>query len=51
MNSAHLATLEAKHALLDARITAETNRPLPDALMIGQLKKRKLRLKEEMVAR
>jgi len=50
MNSAHLATLEAKHAMLDRRILDESHRPLPDALMIARLKKRKLRIKEEIAA-
>lgn len=51
MNSAHFATLEAKHAMLDRQITVESQRPMPDALMIAELKKRKLRIKEEMAPR
>lgn len=50
MNSAHLATLEAKHAMLDRRISDESHRPLPDALVIARLKKRKLKIKEEIAA-
>ena len=50
MSSAHLVALEAKHALLERRIAVETGRPRPDALIIAQLKKEKLRVKEAMTA-
>lgn len=48
MHSAHLSALEAKHARLDRRIVAESQRPLPDAITLAALKKQKLKLKEEM---
>lgn len=48
MQSAHVSALEAKHAVLDQRITAESHRPLPDPLVIAELKKQKLKLKEEI---
>lgn len=48
MHSAHQAALETKHATLDQRIAQETQRPLPDARVIADLKKQKLRLKEEI---
>ena len=48
MHTAHLSALEAKHATLDERIAAESHRPMPDALTIADLKKQKLRVKEEM---
>lgn len=48
MQSAHLSALEAKHAQLDHRIARESQRPLPDPLMLATLKKAKLRLKEEI---
>ncbi|WBH16913.1 YdcH family protein [Sphingomonas radiodurans] len=48
MQTAHLSALEAKHAVLDQRINNETHRPMPDALLIAELKKQKLRLKEEI---
>lgn len=48
MHSAHLSALEAKHARLDHRIAAESQRPKPDALAIAELKKQKLKVKEEM---
>lgn len=51
MSNAHLSALEAKHAGLDRRIQSETQRPLPDTQLIADLKKQKLRVKEEMVLR
>lgn len=48
MHSAHLSALETKHAQLDRQITDEEHRPRPDELLIAELKKRKLRVKEAM---
>jgi len=48
MQTAHHSALEAKHATLDAKIADEEGRPSPDHGLIADLKKRKLRLKEEM---
>ena len=48
MTNAHASTLQARHADLDARILAETGRPQPDSGLISELKRRKLRLKEEL---
>jgi hypothetical protein len=48
MQTAHFSALEAKHAVLDQKITAESQRPLPDTATLAVLKKQKLRLKEEM---
>ena len=48
MQTAHFSALEAKHAVLDRRIAAESQRPLPDSASLAALKKQKLRLKEEM---
>ena len=48
MQTAHFSALEAKHASLDARIHEEALRPAPDQGAIAELKRRKLRLKEEM---
>lgn len=50
MQSAHQTALETKHAKLDRRITDELHRPLPDQAILGQLKRQKLRVKEEMSA-
>lgn len=49
MQTAHLSALEAKHAVLDQRISEEAHRPLPDTRVLGDLKKQKLRLKEEII--
>ncbi len=48
MIEAHQASLNARHAQLETRIAAETQRPLPDNLAITRLKREKLRLKEEL---
>ncbi|MEO9129930.1 MAG: DUF465 domain-containing protein [Sphingomonas sp.] len=50
MQTAHFTALEAKHEVLDRRISAESQRPLPDTTRIAKLKKLKLRVKEEMSA-
>ncbi len=44
----HLAALRAKHASLDTEIAAENARPLPDEVVISELKKQKLKIKEEI---
>lgn len=48
MQSSHQTALESKHAVLDQRISQENQRPMPDAMLIAELKKQKLRVKEEM---
>ena len=50
MQTAHFTALEAKHAVLDRQISAESQRPLPDTATLATLKKLKLRGKEEMSA-
>ena len=50
MQSSHVAALKAKHAGLEAKLHAEQARPAPDIAMIQQLKKQKLKIKEEIVA-
>ena len=50
MQTSHQNALEAKHATLDRRIAQETARPQPDSAMIADLKKQKLRLKEEIAS-
>lgn len=50
MQSAHISALEAKRAVLDERISLETQRPLPDSIVIADLKKQKLKLKEEIAS-
>ncbi|PZN96153.1 MAG: hypothetical protein DCF31_04950 [Alphaproteobacteria bacterium] len=48
MANAHLASLNARHAALDASVDAETRRPLPDQVRLARLKREKLKLKEEI---
>lgn len=48
MQTAHFSALEAKHAVLEQRIDAEAQRPLPDAATLAALKKQKLRIKQEL---
>ncbi len=45
---ARLRALEERHAALDRQIKAEDGRPLPDNGVLFQMKRDKLRLKEEM---
>ena len=44
----HLAALEAKHAALDVALEEEGARPLPDQTKISELKRQKLKIKEEI---
>lgn len=46
--TAHQTALETKHAMLDRRIAEEAHRPMPNTAMLADLKKQKLRLKEEI---
>jgi hypothetical protein len=50
LNNGHLASLNARHAKLDASLAAEMRRPVPDAATVSRLKREKLRLKEEVEA-
>jgi hypothetical protein len=47
-NPAHLDTLVEKHHALQAAIDDESHRPLPDQIRVTQLKREKLKLKEEI---
>jgi hypothetical protein len=48
-SSSHLAALAAKHKELENILAIEHLRPLPDEVVIAQIKKHKLRLKESIV--
>ena len=48
MHQAHVSALQAKHAGLEARISEEIQRPLPDTATLARLKKEKLKVKEEI---
>lgn len=49
-SSTHVSALQSKHAGLEARLREEMNRPAPDAATIQTLKRKKLRIKEELQA-
>lgn len=44
----HLESLMEKHAHLQSVIDEENHRPMPDTVRVTQLKREKLRLKEEI---
>jgi hypothetical protein len=48
MESTHFNALQTKHAGLERRIAEERARPSPNEVVLMELKRRKLRLKEEL---
>lgn len=46
MASAHLVSLKARHAALEASVVAEARRPMPDQARLARLKREKLKVKE-----
>lgn len=48
METSHVSALQLKHAGLERQLADEQSRPLPDIVTIQMLKKRKLRIKEEL---
>ena len=48
MLDTHSSAMLAKHAGIEARIAAEFARPAPDQILIRQLKKQKLKIKEAL---
>lgn len=48
MLTTHSSAMLAKHAGIEARIAAESRRPAPDMVLINQLKKQKLKIKEAL---
>lgn len=50
MDQNHVSALREKHGKLERAIAEEAARPNPDTVRLHQLKKRKLRLKESLVA-
>jgi hypothetical protein len=48
MDKAHVEELTNQHAALSAQIDEEEHRPLPDMIRLHELKKEKLRLKDEL---
>ena len=48
METSHVAALLAKHEGLERRLKDEMNRPAPNMVKVQEMKKEKLRLKEEI---
>ena len=48
MTDDRLLSLQNRHAKLEEKITEENQRPHPDDLKVNELKREKLRIKEEM---
>lgn len=48
MESSHVQALQSKHAGLEAQLRQEMARPAPDTAMVQELKRRKLKIKEEL---
>lgn len=48
MDTSHVSSLQLKHAGLERQIEEELSRPMPDTAMLQELKKRKLRIKEQL---
>lgn len=48
MEQPHVSALQLKHAGLEQQIQDELSRPMPDLATIQLLKRRKLKIKEEL---
>ena len=48
MEASHVSALQLKHSGLERKIQEEMSRPSPDLSMIQTLKRRKLRIKDEI---
>jgi hypothetical protein len=46
----HAESLRAKHAAIDLQIQQEETRPKPDDMLIAELKRQKLRIKDEIAS-
>ena len=51
MTSSRTSTLAARHAEIEARIGVEEKRPRPDGILVGLLKRQKLKIKETLTGR
>ena len=49
MDQNHVSALRGKHEALERQIGEEEARPVPDTIRLHDLKKQKLRLKEELL--
>lgn len=48
METSHVSALQTKHAGLEKQLEREMSRPMPDIVVIQEIKKRKLRIKEQI---
>lgn len=48
MEQSHVSALQLKHANLERQIAEEMSHPLPDLETIQSLKRKKLRIKDEL---
>ncbi len=48
MEASHISALQLKHRGIEQQLREEMSRPAPDEAIIQSLKKRKLRIKEEI---
>lgn len=48
METSHLSALQSKHAGIERQLADELARPAPNGGLVTELKRRKLRLKEEL---
>ncbi|WP_338467263.1 DUF465 domain-containing protein [Novosphingobium sp. ZN18A2] len=48
METSHISALQSKHAGLERQIAEESARPAPDEVVLMELKRRKLKIKEEI---
>lgn len=44
----HVNSLKHKHAALEVAISEESKRPMPDEIVVHDLKRRKLKIKDEI---
>ncbi len=49
METSHITSLQNKHAGLERQIAEELARPLPDDVLVTELKRRKLKVKDLIV--
>ena len=45
-----VSSLRSRHSALDAKIEREGDRPLPDELLVANLKREKLKIKDELAS-
>ena len=51
MDNNHIQALKTKKAALESAIEEEMARPLPDEVVLANLKRQKLKIKEEIISK